>query len=467
MSLRFDEGELVASHVRSSRRSNASGARASTNERQELRKATDLVVVFGEMERPPPARPVRFERLRVSGYRAFREPLELRDLQEIVVLYGINNAGKTNLLKAVDLVARLVGQQLPKLLDETAENATVLYERLQEDPWMFAQGAGGRVELDATLQPGDQELGFEIVLEGTTARARLVTWREGSDDWLAIAVKARKAMQSAQQAPAASEDTASEETKAFEDCKSRWLRLRETIRVSPARHAIPITRDLRKTVAAFAKATDVSQRKRATRMRAMFGGAALGLPPGALEEVDVAAADPDFGWVTDEGIVPLDLLGSGAQAVFGMLASITVVDAPILLIDEPESHLNVLQQDAVLNALLEARKEFGIQQLIMASHSVKFARPSLDIRILERSPQGVKVRSIKPPMLREFEARTPPPERPQDVSMLAFDNTVELPQFVRDDLGIAPGQYVYFVKRDGGYRVLSEAAMDDALKLDR
>src|SRR5262249_48906938 len=152
-----------------------------------------------------------------------------------------------------------------------------------------------------------------------------------------------------------------------------------------------------------------------------------------------------------------------AQAVFGMLASITTMEAHIILLDEPESHLNALQQDGVLKALLEAREEFGIRQLIIASHSVRFAHPELDIRLLERARDSLIARSIIPPMLKQFESRAVGERRPEDLSMLAYDNTVELPQFVRDGLAISPGQYIYFVMDGGNFRILSETQVDEIL----
>lgn len=59
-----------------------------------------------------------------------------------------------------------------------------------------------------------------------------------------------------------------------------------------------------------------------------------------------------------------------------------------------------------------------------------------------------------------------PRTRNEDVSMMARDNTIELPDFVRTHLGVEAGQYIYFVKHGDGFRVVSEAAMDRALKVE-
>jgi predicted ATPase len=44
-------------------------------------------------------------RLRIEGYRSLRS-VELRDLDEMVVLHGPNGSGKSNLLRAAQLIFR-------------------------------------------------------------------------------------------------------------------------------------------------------------------------------------------------------------------------------------------------------------------------------------------------------------------------------------------------------------------------
>ncbi len=248
-----------------------------------------------------------------------------------MVVYGLNNTGKTNLLRAVSLFSRLVAQPLTKLLEETGENPAGLYERLGEDRWMFAHGGGGRVVLEAALEPGALMIGFEVRLDGNVVCARLTEWADGDRDYLALATEARRALQVIQQTDSA--DSRAAET--FDFIKRHWSVIRSSVCVAQTNQFLPITPELRQTVAAHSRASDIVQRKRVTRMRKIFSDVVMGLPAGALEEVE----ENDFGWVMDDGIVPLDFLGSGAQAVFGILASIATSDAPILLVDEPESHL--------------------------------------------------------------------------------------------------------------------------------
>jgi energy-coupling factor transporter ATP-binding protein EcfA2 len=172
----------------------------------------------------------------------------------------------------------------------------------------------------------------------------------------------------------------------------------------------------------------------------------------------------DVAWETESVLLPLDHLGSGAQAVFGMLASLALTRASVVLFDEPEQHLNVLQQEAVLDALTSTLDSLGVGQLFLATHSIKFAKPELDLRRIHRKEGGASAEKVAPPMLSAFEARGPAAPRTESPSMVAHDGSVELPGFVREALGIKPGEFVYFVRDPkAGFRLMSEAAVDAAL----
>ena len=52
------------------------------------------------------------------------------------------------------------------------------------------------------------------------------------------------------------------------------------------------------------------------------------------------------------------------------------------------------------------------------------------------------------------------PRRKEDVAQLAADGTVELPAYVREGLGVKPGDYVAFVRDPrGDFRVMSAAQL--------
>ena len=52
---------------------------------------------------------MRIETFTVNGFANFTSPVSLGGLEEINVIYGPNNGGKSNLLRALELYFRLLG----------------------------------------------------------------------------------------------------------------------------------------------------------------------------------------------------------------------------------------------------------------------------------------------------------------------------------------------------------------------
>src|SRR4051794_712169 len=52
---------------------------------------------------------MRIKSFRVQGFANFTGPVSIGPLEELNVLYGPNNAGKSNLLRALELYFRLLG----------------------------------------------------------------------------------------------------------------------------------------------------------------------------------------------------------------------------------------------------------------------------------------------------------------------------------------------------------------------
>jgi hypothetical protein len=422
--------------------------------------------------RPAPPDTAWIRSLRVEGYRAFGAPLQLDELGRVVVLYGLNNAGKTNLLRAVEMLSRLVDQPLVRILDDTPEPQDAFYRRMAQDPWMFTQGRPPVMRIQAELAPSGDSVGFEVTREDERVRIRLTRWFSGGVDVGTPAAAARRRLVASLRED--TPDVAAQEEVAKAD--ARWDSLRRSLRAAWGGSWLPISAEVRTAFVQQGRIADLSLRARARQARETYARVVQGLPsPGSLQDLSasppshpVDGAPPpgreDVAWVTESVLLPLDHLGSGAQAVFGMLASLALARASVVLVDEPEQHLNVLQQEAVLDALTNALDSRGVGQLFLATHSVKFAKPDLDLRRIQRTEASAHAEKVTSPMLSAFEARGPAAPRTESPSMVAHDGSVELPSFVREALGIQPGEFVYF-KRDpkGGFRLMSAAAMDAAI----
>lgn len=405
----------------------------------------------------------------MDGYRSFGAPIELDDLGRVVVLYGLNNAGKTNLLRAVELLGHLAAQELVRVLDDTPQALDPFLARMGQDAWMFAQGQPPIVRIEAELAPSGDVVGFEIRSEGDLIRCRLTRWTEGGADAAADAVAAHRGLLDAREDVFMA--TPSHEQAEMDAIAARWAALGARLAAARTDGWLPVSPARRGEFVKLGRSPEVARRTRMRRATETFGQIVQGLTPGGrLEDVQLPGFKrlpgprDDVAWVTDEALLPLDQLGSGAQAIFGLLASLALAEAPIVLVDEPEQHLNVAQQEAVLGALTASLDGLGLGQLFLATHSIKFARTDLDLRRIDRDERGAKAQRVSPPELGAYEARGPAAPRQEEVSMLADDGSIEIPRHVRDALGLRPGEFVYFVRdAKGGFRVVSAAAMEAAL----
>jgi len=416
--------------------------------------------------------PARFVHLHLEGYRSFGAPLRLNGLGRIVVLYGLNNAGKTNLLRAIELVARLINQPLIRLLDDTPENQEIFFKRTGQEPWMFAQGKPEIVRLEAEIVPGDHCIGFEIARTGDRILTRLLKWSSAGDECSIPAAAARRRHVESLLHGDEPDTNAQDALSYFE---SRWEVLRRALRTAWSGSWLPISDKVRSAFVQLGRVPDLTGRARAQRVRNTFAEVTIGLPEGSLQDLSVPLLESstdlekprvrdDVAWVSPGSLLPLDQLGSGAQAIFGLLASLALANAPVILIDEPEQHLNVLQQSAILGALQAALEGTDLGQIFMATHSVKFAKADLDLWELQRGGDSTEATRVTPPMLRPYEVRGAEGPRAEDTSLVAHDGSVELPAYVREALHIDPGQFVYFVKDGGnGFRIVSAAQMKQAL----
>jgi AAA domain, putative AbiEii toxin, Type IV TA system len=417
--------------------------------------------------------PARFVRLCVEGYRSFGAPLRLDGLDRIVVLYGLNNAGKTNLLRAIELVARLLDQPLTRLLDGAPEHQEMFFKRTGQEPWMFAQGGPEIVRLEVGIAPGDQSIAFEVARTGDRIRTRLSSWSILGEDHGTPATTARRRQLDSLRD---NDEPSAEAQEAVARFDTRWEELRRSLRTAWSGSWLPISNEVRAAFVQLGRVPDLARRARAQRARDTFAKVTIGLPEGSLQDLSVPLPEDssdferprvrdDVAWVSPGGLLPLDHLGSGAQAIFGLLASLALADAPVILIDEPEQHLNVLQQDAILGALQASLEGTGLGQIFIATHSVKFAKADLDLWQLQSGSAGTEAVRVTPPMLRPYEVRGVEGPRAEDTSLVAHDGSVELPAYVREALHIEPGQFVYFVKDgEGGFRIVSAAQMKQALE---
>ncbi len=413
----------------------------------------------------------------VQGYRSFQNLVKLEQLGRIVVIYGLNDAGKTNLLRALALFTSLIQKSLLQLMDDIPRNQDAVYHKLKEDPWMFCLEADAEIFLEGGFKSDNHSvlIGFAIVRSEYGIACKLTKWREGSQDCYSNARDAYDTFKAIQ-------DSASEEdnvaTEAWQAHIQQWEAMQKQLPGITLCDAakVPVPCKIRSEFAGLLKSLDIQRRNQAKRMLARFGEAAESLPSGSLELVDTPAMDDDpggcpddFGWIMDTGVIPLDILGTGAQALFSMLATLGLANTRIVAFEEPESHLNALLQMS-LGAMLqeEITASIGISQIWIVTHSTAFAHPDFkfDLRLIERKDSETAINQVQPFALQPY--ATPKPEGKSQnnlpPSLLGYDGSVQLPPFVINGLNIQSGQFVYFVESgQAEFQIVSEERMRNVL----
>lgn len=268
---------------------------------------------------------------------------------------------------------------------------------------------------------------------------------------------------------------------ALDAMSARWERQQPAVGAGMAIfRAGDFDTDARRARAALweaATSIDIDRRKRAVWALARFGELVPGLPPGRLEPTFGTAAvarEPapevespgDLAWVAETVILPLEQLGAGAQVVCGVLATLALQPAAWIALEEPESHLHGdLQHElarliaatvAAPTPLLRPR------QVFIATHSPAFAETPFDIRLLQHDGAQTSVQTLSREAAVGFAAVANGDSQPQSPpSLLNYDGTIRLPDFVLEKYAGSKGQFLYFVDdRADGFKLMTEAEMD-------
>jgi len=440
---------------------------------------------------------MHLKRFSVKGYRSFSDTVQLDDIGHIVVIYGINNVGKTNLLRALALFSYVCRQDLFRLINRTKQNAKKFYEeiysQLNENSWMFCLNGNDHQEiiLSATFLYQETELSLELLIKnhGDSISITLNEWSDTQNNFIEASMHAcskytniqnidiegeefEKLSKKEQETQKEKIDLAVEEWKSYEN---QWKDLQARLPVISITDTarVPIPCDIRTQFSNLLKSLEPSKRAQAKRILTQFTEVAKGLPAGELEPIVGSIIDEkehrcedDFGWITDNSVIPLDVLGTGAQTLFSMLATLALADTGIVAIEEPESHLNALLQESLSDLFRqEIAQNIGINQLFIATHSTSFARPEFDLRHIEKKANQTIITQIKAPeALKQYATPQPNSLDSLPVSLVGYDGSVRLPDFVLRGLNIKTGQFIYFVKsKDAQFKILNETKMSEAL----
>jgi len=374
----------------------------------------------------------------VSGYRSFASPVTLEGLGSVVVLFGTNNAGKSNLLRAIDLFSRLLGSPLVRLLDTTPRNSDAFYQEYEQDAWMFNLAGTPAINLHGVLARDEADgepisFGFRIQRRDGAIVTQLTDWAGCDSDSLLARLKQAESdyvseLQSESPFLPGSADNIAEQWQAI---SGQWeqtvaaLRPGMTIHRSAGQESVG--RALRDRFMGLARTMDLARRKRSAWAIDRFGHIAVGLAQGRLDLIENPPDYPnDFGWLSDTGVLPLNQLGSGAVATFSLLAILALAEQPLMGLEEPESHLNAQVQSSLAACLAAAMEGDGaVCQLFIVTHSPNFALPHFDSRLIERRGSDTVIIKAVPPKLNDFATAAPVGDgSARTASLLNYDGSV-------------------------------------------
>jgi hypothetical protein len=395
------------------------------------------------------------EYFRVQGFKSLAD-VELTDIAAINVFHGPNDAGKSNILQALDLFF----QVLPLAISIEDEVGTIGLLDRDLDPYLpehtFRRQSPPRREIvwTARLRLADEEPPFEV-------KVRLQEERELSIEWpkeeLADEIKHRLAEPGAGfclipavrrfQAETLAEIRAEEEPPS----------------ASRARRPPTTAENLKRVLFNAFAGEDLDQRERFYRLRdlleAHFAIGRLDVAQSSrLRELDrLHSQEPlRYGreiiarFLRPEGSIYLEDVGSGAQQALLILGQILFNPARLIGIEEPEMNLSPEWQERLMAVLrdLVVPGLGGLGQLFITSHSPTFEFQDRFYKVTYT--EGATRVERLPLQEREFIFGPRQPLGEQRGQRLNSQNQITLYREAIEDLGLKYGDMVYFSKNAAG-----------------
>lgn len=349
-------------------------------------------------------------RVRVRGYRAIGDEIELAGLGPRVALYGDNAVGKSAVLGAL----RLLG-----LLGATASHALLgpgkpwppgdFFEAHGEDARMFHIGTD-RVEIAAEWSDGVVG-GVEIVGTGAGIEVRYRAETDGIDRVAALRAGVKDLQSPVVFSGEDAQQRVYEAQREWEAVVGGVERiLARPIALLPP-PGLPVPDAVR---AAFVDArSSISAKQRAAARRLMAGVGAVfpALGPGELDVLIAGGPHPkDLAWVRSDGEpIALDRLGGGVQSVVGTLARVLLAEASVVCVEEPEALVGE-RAFAGLGAALKLAVDLGVcEQLFFATHAVSLAEEGVTLVLMEPGERGPTAKIVTRPDLQRLTPEARPP----------------------------------------------------------
>lgn len=427
---------------------------------------------------------MRIKSASIRNYKSI-EQADLRDLDDMVVLHGENNVGKSNLLQALSLPFELLDEEMVFVKQQESGLQRPLVSRkawIRKREWLRERGQCVRVR--APKEYGSIDLTLELDRgQCEVARSRLGAEFLSSDTGeLHIGVTFNQPVREALLYEVTHLELNGEDLlkwkPALEESKIEWFLAayvcQRFIRVGPWRQfrkeidEPPLAlmeqefpRQLDEKIKRYLFAFKNSGAYRNRFDMVVDTLARLSSDIGRLDIVREPDKELEVYIDGPAGRLPIANLGSGYQQAALMLSWILLSGASTVIIEEPEMNLS-WESQKLLRELLQGLvedPEAPVDQVIVSAHSRFFKGGE---RWLEVS-QKEGITSVVPV---SYDQRQPPfdvgdLERVRGIRLTRYGQ-IPLPQELVEDLGLQPNDPVYVIKNEetGRWEIRSEDEID-------
>lgn len=338
---------------------------------------------------------MRLLSFRVSGFAHFTQPVAMAPLDAVNVLHGPNDAGKTSLVRAMDLYFRLLGvsESITKDPPYTFEPDDHDLEAILDDAfhwetpgpitflanWSLPQAELERYALAQEKPLGQVTTELELRRVNRQYELRVLRWLHKDRD-LAALDRARDgaAIQHGAQVRRVLADA---QPFAYDRPIPPLRVLRGATEDFP--------RELSNALFDARQSLAPRQRKRWALFSRLLGGLEPEIGPGTWDTAfERVTGDATLIFVNGERAIPINRFGGGVQRFVSLVAELVLAREPWIALEEPEWRLSPpLQQRllGVLDRVLEA--QVGPRQLWITTHSPVFGVAGKPFA-LERTPTG-------------------------------------------------------------------------------
>ena len=370
---------------------------------------------------------MRIERFRIQGFKSIVD-LTVDGLSDINVFFGLNDVGKSNILEALKLWFKLLG--------EDSRTFSVSPEDAEKYGWnkiFRLQSKTKSIFLDVDFEISGQHFASNIEVN--------------RQEWINIKVNIETPKK---HGPIGLQPNESVLLSGLRfhviDAKRRF----ETEhRTSNNSNTTITARNIKKAIFYAYLSSNIDQKNRLNTIKKM-----LSETPYQLGELDVAL-DPqndeiDIGFVRSNGRIPLESLGSGIQQLLLVLGQIFLNDYPIIAVEEPEMNLSPQYQAEMMSTLETLMQDPAVklEQLFISTHSPYFEFTQNFYDVTYDPVKGTQVQRATSADYNQHFAIIPTGS--DTGARLNSMNQVVLYDGVIKDLGLQRGDLVIFARNDAG-----------------